>query len=233
MIVTGVLKDGTRLPSERALAEALQVSRPKVREALQHLETAGLIQVRHGEGSFIAPLIGSALSPALLDLYTRHTSAFTNYLEYRHEQEVFAASVAAQRATRDDLDMLRAIVTELDAAHANDDPEASRTADVRFHTAIVDASHNSLLIHTMASIYDLMQRNVFYNRDFLRAMDGTGARLLAQHHDIADAILARDPDAAADAASAHIAFVAASFKLDLGQRARERVARRRRALLDL
>jgi len=233
MIVSGVLKDGTRLPSERNLAESLQVSRPKVREALQQLEAHGLIQVRHGEGSFIAPLIGTAMSPALIDLYARHTTAFSNYLEFRHEQEVFAASLAAERATSDDKDILTALIHDLDAAHAASDPEASRTADVRFHAAIVDASHNSLLIHTMASIYELMQRNVFYNRDFLRAMDGTGTRLLQQHRDIADAIIAGDAQAAANAAGTHIEFVAASFKVNLAQRKRELVSRRRRALLDL
>ncbi|MGB7316614.1 MAG: FadR/GntR family transcriptional regulator [Planktotalea sp.] len=233
MIVTGVLKDGTRLPSERSLADAMQVSRPKVREALQQLESSGLLQVRHGEGSFVAPLIGTAMSPALVDLYARHTTAFSNYLEFRHEQESFAASLAAQRATEDDRSILREIVATMDEAHNKSDGELSRSADVRFHSAIVDASHNSLLIHTMASIYELMQRNVFYNREFLRAMDGSGEKLLQQHKDIAQAIFARDADRAADAASAHIEFVAASFKLSMSQKKRELVARRRRAILEI
>lgn len=233
MIVTGVLKDGTRLPSERSLAEAMKVSRPKVREALQQLEASGLIQVRHGEGSFVAPLIGTAMSPALIELYARHTTAFSNYLEFRHEQECFAAGLAAERATENDLELLRATMAEMEAAHHAGDGAASRDADVRFHMTIVDASHNSLLIHTMASIYELMQRNVFYNRDFLRAMDGSGEKLLQQHRDIAEAIFAKNTQAASDAAGAHIEFVAASFKLSIGQQKRELVARRRRAILEL
>ncbi|WP_085307158.1 FadR/GntR family transcriptional regulator [Planktotalea arctica] len=233
MIVTGVLKDGTRLPSERSLAEAMQVSRPKVREALQQLEASDLIQVRHGEGSFVAPLIGTAMSPALVELYARHTTAFSNYLEFRHEQECFAASLAAERATEDDLSILRAIMEDIEQAHASGDAETSRSADVRFHSAIVDASHNSLLIHTMASIYELMQKNVFYNRKFLRAMDGSGEKLLQQHRDIAEAIFAHDPSRAAEAASAHIEFVAASFKVSVGQTKRELVSRRRRAMLEI
>lgn len=233
MIVTGVLKDGTRLPSERSLADAMQVSRPKVREALQQLESSGLIQVRHGEGSFVAPLIGTAMSPALVELYARHTTAFSNYLEFRHEQESFAAALAAERATEDDLKILREIMDDILLAHENGDAETSRSADVRFHSAIVDASHNSLLIHTMASIYELMQRNVFYNREFLRAMDGSGEKLLAQHKEIAEAIFAHDAERAAEAAGAHIEFVAASFKLSINQTKRERVARRRRAIIAL
>ena len=90
MIVDGILKEGRKLPSERDLADAMGVSRPKLREALQTLEQRGLIHVRHGEGSFIAQLTGRAMSPALLDLYARHGSAFYDYMEYRREQEAFA-----------------------------------------------------------------------------------------------------------------------------------------------
>ena len=64
MIVDGVLKDGARLPSEREMADAFGVSRPKLREALQTLEARGLVHVRHGDGTYIAELTGRAMSPA-------------------------------------------------------------------------------------------------------------------------------------------------------------------------
>lgn len=233
LIVSGVLKDGTRLPSERALAEEMKVSRPKVREALKRLEEAGLIIVRHGEGNFVAPLIGSAMSPALINLYARHVSAFEDYLEFRREQESFAAMLAAQRATSEDREALADLVRELEVAHETSDPEASRDADVRFHAAVVDASHNSLMVHTMSSIYQLMERNVFYNRDFLRAIDGTGDMLLNQHRAIADAIISGKPEEAAAAAEDHINFVARSFRVGREQDRREHVARRRKALLEM
>lgn len=233
LIVSGVLKDGTRLPSERTLAEEMQVSRPKVREALKRLEESGLIIVRHGEGNFVAPLVGSAMSPALVDLYSRHVSAFEDYLEFRREQESFAAMLAAERATEEDREILRDIVQELENAHASGDSKASRDADVRFHSAIVDASHNSLMVHTMAAIYQLMERNVFYNRSFLRAIDGTGEMLLEQHKAIADAIITGQPDKAAEAAADHIDFVARSFRVGRAQDHREIVSRRRKALLNM
>ncbi|MGH1577398.1 FadR/GntR family transcriptional regulator [Planktotalea sp.] len=233
MITSGVLKSGARLPSERSLAEALQVSRPKVREALQELELSGLIQVRHGEGSFVAPLVGEAISPALVNLYARQKGAFANYLEFRHEQECFAASLAAQRATEDDISIIRAIVEQMEQAHLSNDSDAARKLDAQFHIAIVDASHNFLLIHTMASVYALMQQDVFYSRTFLSALDGSSEALLTQHRAIAEAIYARAPDRAADATSAHIQFVAQAFNLSIAQGERERNARRRRALIEL
>ncbi len=174
MIVDGILKEGRKLPSERELAEAMGVSRPKLREALQELEDRGLVHVRHGEGTFIATLSGRAMSPAMLALYARHGSAFYDYLEYRSVQEAFASRLAAQRATSSDKERLQDILNELQVAWETGDAEASREADLALHVAVVDASQNTTLIHMMASIYDLTRQGLFYNRKFLRTMDGTG-----------------------------------------------------------
>lgn len=230
MIVDGILKEGRKLPSERELAEAMGVSRPKLREALQKLEEHGLITVRHGEGSFVAPLTGRAMSPALLALYARHGRAFYDYLEYRRAQEVFAARLAAERATQSDRDRLRDIMADMEKAWQEEDHEASQDSDLRLHVAIVDASQNTTLIHMMASVYDLTRQGVFYNRKFLRAMDGTGASLLAQHRELAQAIIAGDPERAAAAAKAHMDFVETSFRAGQEQQAREARAAKRRQL---
>ncbi|GAA6209805.1 FCD domain-containing protein [Cognatishimia sp. WU-CL00825] len=224
LILNGILKDGARLPSERDLAERMNVSRPKVREAIKQLESDGLILVRHGEGNFIAPLLGTAMSDALIQLYARHTSAFHDYLEFRLEQERFAARLAAERATVHDRTILTEVMKLLDKAHADQDSAASERADIQFHSAIVDAGHNSLLVHTMSSIYALSKQNIFYNRAMLRSIDGTGEILLQQHHDICDAIINRDPDGAADAAVAHIEFVRKSYETEQTRVAREATA---------
>ncbi|WP_372886076.1 FadR/GntR family transcriptional regulator [Shimia sp.] len=230
LIVTGILKDGTRLPSEREMSELLKVSRPKLRDALKHLEDQGLLHVRHGEGSFIAPLTGTALTPAFLDLYARHPEAFFDYLEYRREQEAFAARLAAERATGADREIIAAILDEMERARDAQDSEAAQIADINFHSAIVDASNNSTLIHMMASIYDLTRRGVFYNRDFLRTIEGAGRKLLAQHQAIAQGIFEGDPEAADKAARAHIDFVEKSFRIGHQRELRERAAKKRRVL---
>ncbi|MGH1463952.1 MAG: FadR/GntR family transcriptional regulator [Cognatishimia sp.] len=224
LILNGILRDGARLPSERDLAERMNVSRPKVREAIKQLEQNGLIVVRHGEGNFIAQLLGTAMSDALIQLYARHTSAFHDYLEFRLEQERFAARLAAERATVHDRTILKEVIKILDQAHKDDDPVASEQADIQFHSAIVDAGHNSLLVHTMSSIYELSKQNIFYNRAMLRSIDGTGEILLQQHHEICDAIIERDPDAAADAAVRHIEFVRKSYETEQTRVEREATA---------
>ncbi len=230
MIVDGILKEGRKLPSERELAEAMRVSRPKLREALQQLEADGLVHVRHGEGTFVATLTGRAMSPALLALYTRHGEAFYDYLEYRREQEGFAARLAAERATNSDKERLKQIIADMQQAWEDDDQEASQETDMRLHTAIVDASQNTTLMHMMASVYDLTRQGVFYNRRYLRTLDGTGEALLEQHKRIAAAILNGDSAEAEAAARAHMDFVEQSFRKGREQADREIRAAKRRQL---
>ncbi len=230
MIVDGILKEGRKLPSERELAEAMGVSRPKLREALQILEGRGLVHVRHGEGTFIAALSGRAMSAPMLALYARHGAAFYDYLEYRREQEGFASRLAAQRATTSDKERLIDILNTLQAAWESGDAEASEEADLALHVAVVDASQNTTLIHMMASIYDLTRQGLFYNRKFLRTMDGSGKMLLEQHRDIVQSILDGDPERAEAAARAHLDFVEASFRLGQEQNQREIRAAKRRQL---
>lgn len=231
MILAGILSEGRRLPSEREMAESLAVSRPKLREALKSLEDRGLLTVRHGEGSFIAPLTGKAMSDALIDLYGRHGTAFFDYLEYRRVQESFAARLAAERATKTDKKIIRQYLYALEQDLERGDAEASREHDVKFHSAIVAASHNATLIHMMASIYDLTKQTVFYNREYLRTIDGTGLLLHQQHTAIAEAVCASDPERASKAAQAHIDFVEQSMRIGLDQARREAIAEKRAALL--
>lgn len=230
MIVDGILKEGRKLPSERELAEAMGISRPKLREALQVLEARGLINVRHGEGSFVATLTGNAMSPALLSLYARHGTAFYDYLEYRREQEAFACRLAAMRATKPDKERLNEILRRMIHAWEEGDLESGKEADFNLHVAVVDASQNTTLIHMMASVYDLTRQGVFYNRDFLRTLDGVGKKLLDQHIEIVEAICSGDPDRAEKAARSHMDFVEASFRQTRAQQEREARAAKRRKL---
>ncbi|MEM6588439.1 MAG: FadR/GntR family transcriptional regulator [Pseudomonadota bacterium] len=230
LIASGVLRQGAKLPSERELAEMLGISRPKLREALQVLEERGLVTTKHGEGTFVSALTGQAMLPALLALYGRHEPAFFDYLEYRREQECFAASLAAERATKADKARINDVLKELQRAWKDGDADASREADYALHSAIVDASQNATMIHMMASIFELTRQSVFYNRDFLKSIDGSGKMLLDQHMALGQAIIDGDVEAAKAAAGDHLDFVERSFRLGLEQQRREVLAEKRRLL---
>jgi GntR family transcriptional repressor for pyruvate dehydrogenase complex len=88
LILDGVLRPGDRLPAERQLALDLDVSRPILRDALAQLEADGLIVARHGEGTFIADLIGDVFSAPSPELLRASPQGMADYLEFRRLLEV-------------------------------------------------------------------------------------------------------------------------------------------------
>ncbi|MEL6207124.1 MAG: GntR family transcriptional regulator, partial [Pseudomonadota bacterium] len=85
LILRGVLRPGERLPSERDLAERLGVSRPSLREAVAELQSRGLLASRAGSGIFVADVLGSAFSDALIRLFSSHDEAVFDYLAFRRD----------------------------------------------------------------------------------------------------------------------------------------------------
>lgn len=207
LILDGVLRDGDRLPGERDLAQSLDVSRPILREALKELEARGLLNSHHGGGTFVADIIGQVFSKPITDLISRHARATRDYLEYRRELEGLTAELAARRATETDKALLARIIEDMRQAHLSGLPEAELAADVEFHNAIGEASHNIVLLHTMRACYRLLSEGIFFNRRAVFALPNAREELLAQHVAIQDAIVAGDADAAKQAAQAHIDFV--------------------------
>lgn len=207
LILEGVLRTGDRLPGERELSRQFEVSRPILRDALKALEARGLIESRHGGGTFVADIVGEVFAPPMAQLIRSHRKAASDYLEYRREIESVAAELAARRATEADRALLTGIVERMKAAHAAADFEAEAEADVDLHNAVGECAHNIVLLHTLRSCYRLLADDVFYNRSLIYVLPGARDRLLEQHCAIRDAICAADPEAARKAARAHIDFV--------------------------
>ena len=226
-ILRGILRPGDRLPGERDLADSLGLSRPVLREALKELEARGLVAARPGGGTYVGDVIGTVFSEPMAQLIRRHPEATDGYFEYRREMEAWASALAAERATAPDKAALAAIVAAMDAAHGEADPAEETRLDWEFHTAIGEATHNLVLLHTLRACYRLVQENVFYDRARLFAVPQARDALLRQHHAILAAIIAGDAAAARSAAIAHIDFVEAAVReVELGH-AREAVARAR------
>lgn len=207
LILDGVLRDGDRLPGERDMAQAFDVSRPILREALKELETRGLLVSQHGGGTFVADIIGQIFSKPVTELISRHDRAARDYLEYRRELEGLTAELAARRATDTDKALLARIVADMKRAHESGSAEDELAADIEFHNAIGEAAHNIILLHTMRACYRLLSEGIFFNRKAVFALADAGARLLEQHLAIHDAIAAGDGARAKQAAQAHIDFV--------------------------
>ena len=207
LILRGLLRPGERLPSERELSEATGVSRPSLREALSDLQERGLLVTRAGAGVFVADVLGGAFSPALIALFASHKAALFDYISFRRDMEGLAAERAAQFGSDTDLKVIDTLFGKMEAAHQKRNPAEESQLDADFHLAIIEASHNIIMLHMMRSMYELLREGVFYNRTVMFRQRMTRDHLLDQHRAINTALQARDPVAARAAIEAHLQYV--------------------------
>ena len=227
LILRGILRPGERLPSERELAEKLAVSRPSLREALSELQQAGLLTARAGAGIFVAEVLGSAFSPALMRLFSTHDEAVYDYLAFRKDLEGLAAERAARIGSDTDLKVINAIYKKMEAAQSKRSIEEEARLDAQFHMSICEAGHNVVMLHMMRSMYELLQTGVFYNRKATFRQKSGRSQLLQQHGAINDAIQARNPEAAMHAVHLHLDFVGGVLKEQERANKNEEVAKLR------
>ncbi|MEM7176558.1 MAG: FCD domain-containing protein [Pseudomonadota bacterium] len=224
LILQGVLRPGDRLPSERDLAERMDVSRPTLREALAELEDNGLTVARPGGGTFVADVLGSAFAPPLIALFASHDTALFDYIAFRRDVEGLAAAQAAERATETDLKIIRSVFERFAAASTKRNPEEAARLDAEFHMAVVESAHNVVMTHVMRSLYELLVKGVFYNRRVVYGLPEGRDRLLSQHRAILDAVTARKPAAARAAVEEHLDYVRESLREADRMRTREEIA---------
>jgi len=226
LILRGILRPGERLPSERELSERLGVSRPSLRDAVAALQDQGLLTSRAGAGIFVAEVLGSAFSPALTRLFATHDEAVFDYLSFRRDIETLAAERAARLGSDSDLQVIQAIFDKMVTARK---PEEEARYDAQFHSAIIEAGHNVVMLHMMRSMFELLQTGVFYNRQVMFKQRTTRQALLDQHRAINDALQARDPNAAGAAIKAHLGYVETALANQKKTERNEIIARQRLA----
>ena len=227
LILQGILRPGERLPSERELAERLNVSRPSLRESIADLSDRGLLASKAGAGVYVADVLGSAFSDALIQLFANHDEAVFDYLSFRKDMEGLAAERAARLGSDTDLKVINAVFERMEAAHSKRDPSDEAALDAEFHLSIIEASHNVIMLHMMRSMYQLLREGVFYNRQMMFRQKTTRATLLDQHRTINDALQARDPEGARQAVVDHLSYVERCLADSRKAEAHEVVARQR------
>lgn len=195
-IALGVVLPGEKLPSERALAEGLGVSRVTVREALRVLQGEGLIVTRRGGsgGTVVTPRQTSI--EQLREEFRRTRPQIDHVFEYRLAVETMAARLAAERREEADLRRLAACQEQLLASTDVDD---FRRADSAFHLTIADASGNPMLRQSIedarAATFEWFDIRTF---TVLRESSAAG------HDAVIAAMELRSGAAAAEAMAAHL-----------------------------
>lgn len=191
-------RPGDRLPSERELASRIGVSRPSVRAGLQALATMGVVESRHGSGTYITSGPPTLASEPLGLLATLHGISREDLFEARRVLEVAVAGMAAGRPADDGLvDVSEAVA---DMYTALDDPQMFLLHDIRFHRALGTACANPVL----AALVDMMSQLFYQQRKDTIERAPSLRQAAESHRRVYDAVRARDVEGARQAMDDHV-----------------------------
>jgi DNA-binding FadR family transcriptional regulator len=190
-IVTGAWPIGGRIPTEAELAQLTGTSRNTVREAVQSLVHAGLLERRQGSGTYVlaASELAGAVSRRVAGAHQHHV------LEVRRALEVGAARLAAQRRTPVDVERMRSLLTARNTAAERGELAEVAAMDLALHRAIGQAAHNPVLTDLYEHFLDAVHENILHSTLTGQGQDPN------EHLGLIDAIWEQDADrAAAEAA---------------------------------
>lgn len=192
LIVAGEYRSGSRLPSERELAEQLALSRPALREGIRRLRSGGVLEVRRGSGTYVAEIDAQAV------------------YDLRVRLEPLAAQWAATRRTDEEFAEMRRLVTLM--GDRIDDPDTFNFSDAQFHQLVARASRSQVLIGTLERLSELalLTRTAIVNDERLRSSS------LVDVERVCRAIERKHPKRAANAMERHIVNVRRDYLEALG-----------------
>ncbi|MDF3831916.1 transcriptional regulator NanR [Cupriavidus basilensis] len=209
-IRNGEIAPGQQLPAERELMEHYGVGRPAIREALQALERAGIIEIMHGERARVVIPTPERLIQQIGAGAQHLLRSDPDSLEHLKGARVFLecgmAQLAATAATEDDIRRLAARLEEQRAAR--NDPSLFLTRDMAFHCELARISGNPIFPAIVQALFEWARE---YYRGIVRA-PGAEELTLAEHQRIVDAVAAHDGEAAAQAMREHLTRANALYR---------------------
>ncbi|MHB1314759.1 MAG: FadR/GntR family transcriptional regulator [Christensenellales bacterium] len=193
---------GDKLPSENSLSRELQVGRSTVREALRVLQAMGYISIVHGKGAFL--ISASPQTMPAEHWFAENTYEVADLYSVRRAIESLAVKLAAVKMTNAEINRLKVVHEQFVSCFNDDNPgrDANQLAalDERFHTYLIEGSHNPLVITIAGHLTDalrLYRKNVF---SIVENQDHT----IIPHQEILNAIAARSPERAVAALENHL-----------------------------
>jgi len=197
-ISVGGLEPGTPLPSEAELARRFSVSKPVIREALGRLSTLGAVQIRQGRPTVVAEMTSRPLTEFFSLAVQMKSEGLREAVELRRAIETQTAALAAERATEEDIEDLRAQTNRMAAEEST---EGWIEADIEFHLRIAQTARNSLISFLMDALQETMRFSIRSLQHF-RGQHPVSKKM--EHHlALLAAIEKHDPAAAAQAMDLH------------------------------
>jgi GntR family transcriptional repressor for pyruvate dehydrogenase complex len=192
------LKPGDKLPSERELAEMLQVSRSSIRDAIRGLELRGLVEPRQGAGTIVREITVESMVNPFANALKHRQELVGELLDFRKMLEPPLAARAAIHASPDEISEMEEILHRQEGMLSRG--EASIAEDAEFHYSVALASGNSVVLKVLDILMDLLRDT----RQRSLQLEGRPQKSLAGHRRILAAIKRHDAEAAKSAMRRHI-----------------------------
>ncbi len=211
MIASGEWAPGSKIESENELSAQFGVSRVTVRSAIQKLSSLGLVESRHGEGTYVCKLDGSQAFNSMIPMIVLSSQDREALHELRVIVEVGSSRIAAERITEEQVRELRATVEAMQEHEA--DPEAAAADDMAFHKGIARATGNPYI----QQIFEIIETN--FARYLVENVHHIGASSGVYYHGkICDALESRNPDLAEQLMLEHLNVTRETMRNSLGNK---------------
>ena len=196
-IIQGTWIPKSKLPSENELCKLLNVSRISVRAALDRLNALGVVETRHGEGSFVSCNSTDLYMNLLLRKIVLDRIDLLQIMEYRKIIECGTIALVVENATTSDLSKLASIIDEME--EEKDNIVAFASKDFEFHTELANISRNQVIIKVMEILKLILRESVI---DIVPIV-GTEVGIY-YHRQILDVLIKRDKKLAEKFMGEHI-----------------------------
>jgi GntR family transcriptional repressor for pyruvate dehydrogenase complex len=197
-VVNGDWKAGDRIPPERELCQQLGIARTSLREALKAMELVGMLDSRVGDGTFVCPRSEFLARPLLWAFTGTDEAELSDVMEARVLLERDLAGLAAERGSVDEIAKIGDAVMAMKASVASGTMMIE--ADMRFHLAVAEAAHNTVLENAVQLLRNLMRHWI----KLKLLIPNVPERVISQHEQIYEAIRTGHAEAARTAMRKHL-----------------------------
>ncbi|MCG4545397.1 FadR family transcriptional regulator, partial [Clostridium perfringens] len=178
MVRVGQIKKGDKLPTERVMAEELQVSRTSIREAMRALEVVGLIESRQGAGNYIREEFDDVLLEPLSIVFMLQNGTNKDIFELREVLELSTIFLSVMRISDEELKKLGELVERFKTSR---DEEENVKIDSEFHSIIVKGANNVLITNLLEGVSELVDKFISEGRRAILSDERNRGKLLDFH----------------------------------------------------
>ncbi|MCJ7685243.1 MAG: FadR family transcriptional regulator [Desulfobacteraceae bacterium] len=205
VIIGQNMPPGSCIGTERKMCDALNVSRPVLREALSSLKAQGFINATN-RGVYVNSITPTAIIEPIQKVLDEDKEKIFELNEVRETLETGMGVLAIDRATKEDIQKVRQALENLERSHRN--KEIGHKEDVQFHLRLAESSHNSIYIHILYTVLNLFEKATFLYRSSLSIRPDFTGIIMDQHLKIYNAFIAKDPERLTRAIVDHLTWSA-------------------------